>query len=134
MNNIETIKQNVSTGYITFLVDIDKSIDIDKTSRAKYYRSFGIELDNIKNFIDNLDYNEVYLVNPLVSINCTYNEPYLNLSRQFLVSSKSSPFLIYNYLLNQIETSENCFNFDLDNFFLLFKYKIVYLEYKIIGK
>jgi hypothetical protein len=85
-------------------------------------------------FVNNLKDDEIYLVNPLISINCRYNEPYLTLSRQFLVSNDSNSALIKTYLTNKINQAEEDFEFDLDNFFLIFKYKSVKLKYSTFGE
>jgi hypothetical protein len=126
------LKKYITTKHITFLIDIDKSINVDKTGKYLYFKSSNIENDNISNFITNLDNDGIYLVNPLISVNCKYNDPYLTLSRQFLISNESNSVLIYNYLFQQMEIAVNSFNFELDSYFLLFKYKKVELERKTI--
>lgn len=93
--NIENIKKNITTTKITFLVDIDKTIDINKNNKAYYYKIIGINLDQIKNFLYNIRDHDVILINPFVSVTCTLNNPILTLSRQFLVTNKSSPNIIY---------------------------------------
>jgi hypothetical protein len=59
------------------------------------------------------------------------NDPYLTLSRQFLVTSNSNTQLIHSYLNKQLEIAQNSFGFELvwDNFFLVFKYKKVELKW-----
>lgn len=46
---LETIKKYLSTNDISFLVDFDKTIDIDKSSKAYYFKIFTIELNEISN-------------------------------------------------------------------------------------
>jgi len=115
---------------ITFLIDIDKAINIDKTGKTNYFKCYLINTDAIANFINNLIDNEIYLVNPLISINSKYSDPYLTLSRQFLVSNQSNPYLISTYLNNQFDKAEKDFGFDIDNnyYYLIFKYKKVVIN------
>jgi hypothetical protein len=65
-------------------MDLDKTININKKGKSYYFKCFKIELDNISNFINNLEDEQLYLVNAVISINCLYIDPYINLSRQFL--------------------------------------------------
>jgi hypothetical protein len=125
MNNLDQIKRFLSTNNISYLVDFDKRIDIDKRSKAYYFKMFNIQLEHITNFIYNLDINEVYLINPMISINCRHNQPYLNLSRQFLLTNGSNPILIHDYLLTQFKIAQDDFEFDNNYYFLLFKKKLI---------
>ena len=89
-----------------------------------------MHLSDITNFIDNLKDNEIYIVDPIISINCKYTDPCITLSRQFLVTNNSNPILIYNYLLNQFEKARNDFDYHDDYYFLVLKYKsIEYIIY-----
>jgi len=133
MNNIENIKRYLSTSDISFLIDFNKTIDIDKSNKYKYFKLFYIDLDGITNFIDNLKNNEICLIQPLISVNCRYNDPYLTLSRQFLVSNNSNPKLIKDYLMGQLEIAKIDFGFDESNLFLIFKYKLVNFDYKYMA-
>lgn len=131
MINLNTIKRYLSTNDISFLIDFDKTIDIDKSGKAYYARMFRIELELITKFIDELNVNEIYLVNPMISISCRYNEPYLTFSRQFLISNQSNPILITNFLINQFCIAKEDFDFQTNNYFIIFKYKIVKLDKRI---
>jgi hypothetical protein len=134
MINLNTIKKNISTGNISFLIDVDRSINIDKSGKNYHFTIFQVNIDLITNFIINLEDDKIYLIIPLISINRRYNDPYLTLSRQFLISNKSDPNLISDYILEQIDKTENDFEFKLDKFFLILKYKPVYLDYRIFSK
>ena len=126
MNNLENTKKYISTNNITFLMDIDKAIDIDKRGKAFYFKIFGLNLDQITNFISNIRDNDCILVNPFISVNCKLSDPYLNLSRQFLLTNNSSPNVVCNYLYEQLEKARYDFEFDDNNiFYLIFKYKKV---------
>jgi hypothetical protein len=131
MIDLKLFKKHLSSKNITFLVDFDKTINIDKTGKYYYYKIYMGSSDGIDNFLINLKDDEIYLVNPLISIKCRYNEPYLTLSRQFLISNESKPALIHRYLSNKLNQAEEDFEFDIDNFFLILKYKSVKLDYRI---
>jgi hypothetical protein len=124
--NINALKKFISTNNMTFLTDIDKSINVDKRGKAYYFKMFKIELDYITNFISNLEKNEIYLINPIISVNAHSSDPYLTLSRQFLLTDNSNPNLIYNYLSDQEEIANSDFVFEEGPYFLIFKYKKVY--------
>lgn len=123
----------ISTNNITFLDDIDKSIKIDKTNKSYYFKIFILSTEGIYMFFNNLEHNGVYLVNPFISINDLNSDPYLTLSKHFLVTRLSNPYLISNYLNNQLVKAENDFGFDLiienNNYFLILKYKLVKLDF-----
>jgi hypothetical protein len=133
MIKLENLKKYLSTNNISFLINLDKTINIDKSGKSYYYKIYRIELNEIKNFVLNLKENEVYIVNPIISINCKHNDPYLTLSRQFLITNKSNPNLIYNYLMDQLEIASNDFQFHDDYYFLIFKYKKVQLDHRVMG-
>lgn len=70
----------------------------------------------------------------MISINRRYNDPYLTLSRQFLTTNESNPILISDYILEQFEKAKEDFEFHNDNYFLILKYKPVYLDNRIFSK
>lgn len=90
MIDLNLIKNYLSKARISFLIDFDKTIDIDKRGKSYYFKSNKIEAWDILNFLLLLSENEVYLINPFISIFCRINEPYLTLSRQFLVTKNSN--------------------------------------------
>lgn len=109
--NIENIKNNLSVNQISFVFDTSKNVNIDKKGKAYYYKMFGLNLDSIKNFVYNIRDNDVILINAFISTNCRYDYPNINLSKQFLITNKSSPVLLSNHLHEQIEKVICCFNF-----------------------
>jgi hypothetical protein len=109
MNNI---KQYISKNNITFLVDIDKSINVNKFGKSYYQKFFRIDLDLIKNFINIIEDNKIFLVFPLISVSCRIDTPYLNLSRQFLITNKSNPNLIYDFINCQLDLAYSDFGMD----------------------
>jgi len=127
--NLNEIIKYISTRDISFVFEVNKKINIDKFDKPYYFEMFRIELDYITNFLNNLRENEVYLINPKISINNTSN-PYLSLSNQFLVTNKSNPALIADFLNFRLEIARDDFKFDDDYYWLIFKYKRVELNYK----
>jgi len=127
--NLNEIINNISTRDISFVFEVNKKIDINKFDKPYYFEMFRIELDYITNFINNLRDNEVYLINPKISVNNTTN-PYLTLSSQFLVTNKSNPELITNFLNFRLDMARDDFKFEVDYYWLIFKYKKVELNYK----
>nr|AWB36249.1 hypothetical protein [Lactarius sp. (in: basidiomycete fungi)] len=132
MNNLNVIIKQLSSKNITFLVDIDRRINIDKSEKYYYYKIWGLNLDQIQNFICNIRNEDIFLIHPFISINCRIDDPYLTLSRQFLVSKYSNPDLIQDFLFNKLELASQGFEFDHEelDYFLIFKYKKVYLNDK----
>jgi hypothetical protein len=119
---------NLTTTNISFLSELGKNIVTNIYSKNYYFKMFNIELEYINNFINNLNDNEVFLINPIISINCKQNEPYLTLSKQFLITNRSDPILIYNFLLNQFDIINHDFDILEEYYFLIFNYKKVYLN------
>jgi hypothetical protein len=122
MNNINTMKKYISTNEISFLNNL---IQIDKSGKIYYFKMFRIEFNEINNFINNLNDNEIYLVSPIISINCRSIDPYITLSDKFLVSNNSNPILINDYLIDQLEIARNNFNFYDSYYFLIFEYNSI---------
>ena len=92
--NINEIKKYISTHDISFLADFDRTIEINKTGKSKYFKMYRINSYLIEQFIINLDTDKIYLVNPFITINCKYKDPVLTLSTPFLITNNSNPKLI----------------------------------------
>lgn len=134
--NLENIKRYLSTNDISFLIDFDKTIEINKSGKSYYYASYTINLDGVTNFINNLEVDKIYLINALISVNKIIDSPYINLSRQFLITNKSNPYLIHDFLNKKLDQS--CEEFGTDNindnsYYLIFKYKKVEFDYRVMG-
>jgi len=121
---------NFTTNKISFLNDLDKDIYIDKSWKYYYYKIHRIDLDRITNFIWNLKDNEVYVINPIISITCQSKHPYVNLSEKFLITNESNPILINDFLLDQFKLFRTQFEFEDDFYFLILKYKLINFNYK----
>jgi hypothetical protein len=124
---IDYIRKYLSTNDISFLIDIDKTIEINKSGKAYYFKMFRIEIDLLQNFIFNLNEKQIYMINPIISISSKHNSPYVTLSRQFLITNNSNPVLIHNYLSDQLLIFRDDFAYEYNNYFLIFKYKTVSL-------
>jgi hypothetical protein len=101
--NFNHMKNYISVHDISFLVNFDRTIDINKSGKSDFYKMFRINQEHIKDFILNLFDNKIYMINPFISINCRINDPYINLSRQFLITNKSNHKIVHDYLFNQFE-------------------------------
>ena len=125
------MNKNYSQDKISFCDKLNSDIYIDKTWKSYYFRFFKIELDEISNFIRNLKDHEVYMIKPIISVNCRPLEPHVNLSKDFLITNESNPILITNFIIDQFDTFENDFDTEIDKYFLIIKYKLVTLNYKL---
>lgn len=129
--NISSLLEYVSTEKVNFLIDLDKTINADKTGKCLHYQMFRLDNFHINNFLSNLDPEKLFIVMPLISINCKIDKPYLTLSRQILCSSQSDSKTIFNYLDSQLN---NYFNeikidkFEDDYYYTIFKYKSISLN------
>ena len=131
--NFDTFMRSISKSKITFLIDLDKTINVNKEGKSRFHKMFLLEFDYIKDFIMGLD-DQVYMITPFVSTNCRLDLPYVNVSRQFLVTRDSNFTLIHNFLYDQLEMFKANFNMDDindDRYFLLFKYKSVQVDPRI---
>ena len=71
-NNLEmnqTILKVFSSVKISYLSEVNKTININKYGEFKYFNIFRVNITDIENFISNLDNLKVYTVIPLLSIN-----------------------------------------------------------------
>jgi tRNA uridine 5-carbamoylmethylation protein Kti12 len=90
--------KNLSQQNITFLSDIDKKFEIDKSQKYNYFNIYDYSVNHITNFIEQIDENEILLIFPFITTTKDLNDPYLRLSNQFLVNNQSNPILISKYL------------------------------------
>ena len=112
--NLQFVKDNLSTTQISFFTDINKCINIDKSEKYYHFRIDGINLDQIINFIKNIRDEDIILIQPLISVNLRFTDPYLTLSRQFLLTNMSNPGIVFNFLYDQIKSAETDFDMDLE--------------------
>lgn len=129
--NINNIKNYISEKDITFLIDVDKTIHINKMGKYHYHKIFTLNIEALKDFILTLDNDKIYMIMPFISVNCRIVDPYLTLSRQFLLSNQSNYSIIHDYLWSQFEIALRDFGIDEINnsdFYLILKYKSVTFE------
>jgi hypothetical protein len=130
--NMIEIKKYISTHDISFLSELNRTIDIIKSGKSIYFKMYRINSFLIDNFIKNLDADKIYMVNPFITINCKYEDPILNLSRPFLITNNSNPKLIHDYLFTQYEKAYNDFEMNMEQYYhLIFNYKSIELDKRI---
>jgi hypothetical protein len=136
MNNKNILELNqkifdlISTKEITFLKDVDTKINIIKNGPFLHFKIYNCDLDTIKNFIFNLDYNKIYTLIPLISINAKIEDPLLILSRQILISRNSDPVLLYDFIYERLLFAQDQFEINkLESFYTVFKYKYVEIDF-----
>jgi hypothetical protein len=122
--NLTQLKQYISTKDITFLIDFNRSIYIEKNGKSIYTKMSSLSFDNIDNFILELDFDKVYILNPFISISGKSQDPVVCLSRPFLITNNSNSKIIHEYLLNQSLTFFKQFDANIKSeYFLMFNYK-----------
>jgi hypothetical protein len=127
----QKIFEFISTKNISLLKDLDQKINIIKHGKFKYYKMVDdLILEDIKNFINNLDDDKLYTLIPFISINDRYDEPFMVLSQQILITRKSNPILLINYIDNKTQDAFSLFNAKFDtNYHTIFKYKSIEIDY-----
>ena len=127
----QKIFEFISTKNISLLKDLDQKINIIKHGKFKYYKMVNdLILEDIKNFINNLDDDKLYTLIPFISINDRYDEPFMVLSQQILITRKSNPILLINYIDNKTQDAFSLFNAKFDtNYHTIFKYKSIEIDY-----
>jgi hypothetical protein len=119
--------KNLTQTHISFLSTINRNFEVDKSEKYQYWNLYKIELKNWAYFISKIKEDEIILVFPFITTTERPTDPYLRLSDQFLVTNKSNPELITEYLNSQWI---NC-DFDIvenRDYWLYIKYKIVSLH------
>lgn len=115
---------NFTTNQIDFLHNIDRSLSIDKCEKFYYLKIHNWEISHITLFLNNIRNNEIYTVFPFISTSGIKDEPYLRLSDHFLVTNKSNPELISNFLNEQWHKTD----FTTENGILYFKIKRIFIS------
>lgn len=121
----------ISVKEITFLKDLDYRITINKNGKFCYYKFLNINSNTIwRFFLFKLIENKVYTVIPFISVNNKPDEPYIVLTQQFLISTKSDLILISNFIINKISDTVKLYNIhNLNDFNIIFKFKEVEIVY-----
>jgi len=119
---------NLSTNNITFLKNIDSTIEVDKSSGWRHHYFDG-SLIEISSFIKQIGDDKIYLLIPLFAKSESLSNATLNLSEPFLVNNRSNPSLIIKFILEQWYTSG--FNLNPDTLIKYsFKFKRVWFNYR----
>ena len=135
LNQHPEIFKLISIKDISLLSNLDEKINIIKHGKFKYYKMFDIDLDDIKNFINNLDNDKIYTVIPFISFNARYDEPYTVLSQQILVTKQSNSILIGNYIQDKTNIfHEQCDIDSLKSYYTIFKYKSIEINFQSYKK
>lgn len=95
---------NLSINNISFLKDLDSSINIDMTSGWRHFYMDG-SIIQIASFIKQIGDNKIYLLIPLFATSRLFSDATLSLSEPFLVDNKSNPELIIKFIINQWDSS-----------------------------
>jgi hypothetical protein len=68
-STLNKLKEYISVNGITFLSDFDRSINVRKVSKSNYFKMYGIRDNEVRNCIENLNANKIYIVIPFISMN-----------------------------------------------------------------
>ena len=120
--------KKISTDRITFLSDITRKINVDKSNFPNYFYSDGVEIKQIQHFLDNLKFDSLYSANLMISLNAKREDPHIVLSKTILLSKYSNHVTVHDFIYNRYEIAQNQFYFDIDSYYLIIKYKKLYLD------
>ena len=87
---------NFTTTKIDFINNIDQTII--KHGKFYYYKFEEFRLFQIIHFLSLIKDDQIYSIFPFISTTNDPNDPYLRLSNHFIVTNKSDPKLIYDFL------------------------------------
>lgn len=105
---------DISNENITFLKDINKHVNFSLNGEFKYCTIKNLDVRILGGFIDGLTQGSIYTVIPFVSTSLLIGDPFLVLSRQFLVTKHSSYEIVNKYCRDQFNIAISQFNLDLD--------------------
>jgi hypothetical protein len=95
MNINQKIYNIISMREISFLYEIDLKLKVNKNGPYKYFKSLIPEMEDVGNFINNLEENKIYVLIPFISINDKTIDPFMVLSQQILLTKKITILLYY---------------------------------------
>jgi hypothetical protein len=125
-----------SKNNVTFLSDQIKNKKLFTIGNYNYFKFITLEINEIKNFLEQLESNKAYIVLPILVVSgLESNTPILSLTNQILVTKDSDPNIILNFILKQIELS--CANYGIENIensIIIFKFRAISLKNVIIQK
>jgi hypothetical protein len=134
MNINQKVYDLVSNKDIAFLFELNHKLKINKNGKFKYFKMNNFELDDVKNFLNNLDHDKIFTLIPFISINGRSDEPFIILSQQILITRDSTPVLLTNFIDTKINKTFELFNSNNDiSYYTIFKYKSIEIDYKSIN-
>lgn len=92
----------ISTIAITFMKDIDDFWTVTFLGKYKYFKTYYFDLSSVIEFIQLLDDDTIYVIIPIISKSGKLDDPYLIMSRQFLITRYSDAEVIRSYLWKTI--------------------------------
>jgi hypothetical protein len=130
-NKFENILKVFSSTQISLLSDVNKTINVNTYGEFKYFNIFRCNVRDIENFVLNLDSSKIYTVIPILSINKSFDDPYIILSKQLLITKYSSPLIVHEFLMTKYHRTDELFEIgDLQYFWLTLKYKPVEFDFE----
>ena len=120
MNN-----NNFTTTKIDFINNIDQKII--KQGKFHYFKFNDWNLSSLMYFIEQIKDEKIFSVFPLVSTTGNPCDPYLRLSNHFLITNKSNPKLIFDFINLQWKDSD-WFTESEYRETLYFKFKLVIIK------
>jgi hypothetical protein len=125
MNKYDFLSK-ISSSEITFMKDLGDCLTVTPMSKYKYFNMYCFETLPIRDFINILDEDQIYILIPFISMDGKLDDPYLILSRQILVTQYSNIYVIQGYLHKQYLKSKDHFNlYELEDYKCYFKYRKV---------
>jgi len=119
----------ISTKEITYLKDLDKRIKINKFGKFNYWRIYEDRNSKVWQFLSELEDNKVYTLILMFSKNNRPDEPYITLSQQILITSKSNSLLMTYFINNKLKETINLYNISELEGIIIFKFKPVKINF-----
>src|SRR6266478_697378 len=93
--------RTISNEEITLLSQIKKEYFINNSGKSNYYEIRNFESQYFYDFINDLEFNSLYNVIPMVSIKGNPHDPYIVLSNSMLVTRYYNHRIIQYYLYSK---------------------------------
>ena len=132
---MDRIYDLISTKNITFIRDIQPNVKVCGEGQYKFYDSKFtqfelININEINNFLNLIDNDSIYQLILFISPLKTNENPWLTLSKIFLVTKFSNASLITDYINNQYKKAYFDFRMNPTHVTLTIKYRKVTLKVK----
>ncbi len=127
--------RTISNEEITLLSQIKKEYFINNSGKSNYYEIRNFESQYFYDFINDLEFNSLYNVIPMVSIKGNPHDPYIVLSNSMLVTRYYNHRIIQYYLYSKYHQTIKDFCMDnLEEYLLILKYKKIQMDKHQINK